>query len=105
MGRKIRIEGSHSGSLAGKIAEFLGEILEMPSASVKRGYSIRVTDGREAYITGGCAILSYYDSVIVVKTSVGRIIVNGEKLDISGYIESEIMVRGKIHSVITEEGE
>ncbi len=105
MERKIRIEGNLAGNLAGKIADFLGEMLEMPSASVNSGYTIRVTDGREAYITGCFAILSYDDSVIAIKTSAGRIIVNGDGLDIGSYTDSEITVRGKIHSVITEEGE
>lgn len=92
MGRKIRLND--------KVAEFIGEMLEIPSAPVTGGFSVRVTDGREVYITGCRAILSYDDGIIVVKTGEGTLTVNGEGLDIGGYTDSEITVRGTIHSVI-----
>ncbi len=95
MGQKIRLNG--------RIRELIGEMLEMPSAPVSGGFSVSVTDGREATVVGCLAILSYDDSAITVGTGSGRLTLSGEGLDIVNYTDREITVKGRIKSVITED--
>ena len=95
MKRKRRFEG--------KLGEIIGEMFEMPSAAVYGGVSLTLTDGREVYVTGCRAILSYSGEYIEVETGLGKIGIVGEELDISNYTDSEITVRGAIKSVSMQE--
>lgn len=88
-----------------KIKEFIGTALEMPSASVIGGASVTLTDGREVYVTGCRSILSYNDQYIELSTGLGKIGIVGSQLDISGYTDTDIAVRGSISSISIAEDE
>ncbi len=88
-----------------KIKEYIGTALEMPSASVMGGSSLTLTDGREVYVTGCRSILSYNDQYIELMTGLGKIGIFGVELDISGYTDTDIAVRGRISKISIAEDE
>ena len=90
--------------LSGFISGLAGDLFEVPTGAVPGGWSVTVTDGREAYMTGCRAILSYDPDAVTVDVGDRLLKIIGRGLDISRYTDSEITVRGEIVSV-TEEGE
>ena len=63
----------------------------------------RTDDGREAYVTGCRAILSYDETMVTIDAGGVLVFIRGEELDIVRYCERDITVRGRIFSVGTEE--
>lgn len=87
--------------LKSAVSEFAAELFETPSAAVPGGWSVTLTDGREAYVTGCRAILSYGDEMITVDVGEAVLSITGQGLDIVRYCDGEITVRGDILSVGT----
>lgn len=81
----------------------MGDLFETPSEAVPGGWSVTVTDGREAYIAGCRAILSYAPENVTVDVGADILTLHGRKLDISRYTDREIIVRGEIVSVTSGE--
>lgn len=94
MKRKHRISGA--------LAELAGNLFETPSGAVPGGWSVTLTDGREAYITGCRSILSYDEESITVDAGETFLKICGTGLDIARYCDREITVRGSIISVTQE---
>lgn len=88
-----------------KLSELVGDIFEMPSPAVPRGYAVTLTDGRETNLTGCRAILSYSDELITAEVFGGVISVYGEGLDIARYNDAEITLRGRIEKIVLSEAE
>ncbi len=82
-----------------------GELFEVPSGALPGGWSVTVTDGREAYVTGCRAILSYDTEAIKIDAGAVYLHIEGDGLDISRYGDLEITVRGSIVSVSREDKE
>lgn len=97
MKRKHRIKSA--------LYELAGSLFETPSGAVPGGWSVTLTDGREAYITGCRAILSYDETTVVIDAGETHIRIAGEGLDISRYCDREIVVRGSVVSVTGEAAE
>lgn len=89
--------------ISGALAELAGNLFETPSGAVPGGWSVTLTDGREAYITGCRAILSYDDLTITIDAGDTLVKICGEGLDIARYCDREITVRGNIASVTRED--
>ncbi len=87
------------------LSTLVGDIFETPAAVLPGGWSVTVTDGREAYVVGCSSILSYDESVITIDAGGRRIRIIGEGLDIARYCEGEITIRGKIRAAATDEDE
>ena len=95
MKRKHKIGGSFS--------SLLSDLFEEPSGELPGGWSVRLTDGREAYVTGCRAILSYDDSEIRIDAGEVCVRIIGCGLDIARYNDLEITVRGHVTSVTAED--
>lgn len=91
--------------LAVKISQVVGDIFEMPSESVPGGMTFTVTDCCELYMSGCREILAYENCMIKLATSLGTVVITGDKLDIPKYAEGELTVRGDILSVGLLKGE
>lgn len=89
--------------LRGRLRELVGDIFETPGVAVPGGYSVTVADGKEAYVTGCRAILSYDEVMITIDAGEVCVKISGEKLDISRYTDSEITIRGIISGIAIEE--
>ena len=85
--------------LGDALASFAGDLFEAPSGALPGGWSVKLTDGREVYITGCRAILSYDEAQIKIDAGEIYLMINGEGLDITRYTDREITVRGVIASV------
>lgn len=91
--------------LSGFISDLAGDLFEAPSASLPGGWSVSLTDGREANVSGCRAILSYDSEKITVDIGGERLSIVGERLDISRYTDGEITVRGDIVLLTTVDDE
>ena len=91
--------------LGERLAEFVGEVFEMPSVSLPSGYVITVTDGRETQLTGCRAITSYSDEYVEIELFSGKLGIHGKELDIARYNDTEITLRGRIEKIILSEND
>ncbi len=91
--------------ISGSLLGLAGELFEVPSGAVPGGWSVTLTDGREAYLTGCRAILSYDTCAIKIDAGEVVLMIEGRGLDISRYTGDEIAVRGDIVSVTVDKGE
>lgn len=89
--------------LKGALSELAAGLFETPSEAVPGGWSVTLTDGREAYVTGCRAILSYDETMVTIDAGGVFVFIRGEELDIVRYCERDITVRGRIFSVGTDE--
>ena len=89
--------------LVERFAEYVGDLFETPSVSLPSGYVVTVTDGREIYLKGCSSILSYSGETVEIELFSGKITVYGDGLDIVGYNDTEIKLRGKAEKIILSE--
>ncbi len=88
--------------LSGALSELAAGLFETPSEAVPGGWSVTLTDGREAYVTGCRAILSYDENAVTIDAGDTLLEIRGDGLDIVRYCDREITVRGRVVSVGTE---
>lgn len=80
----------------------VSRLFEMPTEAFPGGWSLTITDGVGAYLSGCEEILSYSDTSIDVKTvGDGAVLeISGEGLDIVRYSGADISIRGVILSAV-----
>ena len=85
-----------------RIKNALSDLFESPDGIFPDGWSVLITDGAEAYVTGCRAILSYDESAVTVDAGDATLRITGEHLDIARYTDREIVVRGNVSGFSTE---
>ena len=80
------------------------KMLELPGETVFRETQVILTGKRQALIENYRSILSCTREQIVVLTASGRMVISGKRLEIVNYTKLEMCIRGRIESMILEEG-
>ena len=80
------------------------KMLELPGETVFRETQVILTGKRQALIENYRSILSCTREQIVVLTASGRMVISGKRLENVNYTKLEMCIRGRIESMILEEG-
>ena len=81
------------------------EMLDFSDENIFRETQVILTGKRQARIENYRNILSCTREQIVILTASGRLVISGKKLEIVSYTKLEMCIRGRIESMILEEGQ
>lgn len=81
------------------------EMLDFSDENIFRETQVILTGKRQALIENYRNILSCTREQIVILTASGRLVISGKKLEIVSYTKLEMCIRGRIESMILEEGQ
>ncbi|UWG96852.1 YabP/YqfC family sporulation protein [Dehalobacter sp. DCM] len=87
-----------------KIQEQAGKILEFPPDVLDNGPKVTVLGRSEIIIEDYLEVTGFSDSEITVRTSLGKLTMQGETLVLSSVADMEIHIKGRISGLFFEEG-
>lgn len=82
----------------------LGSIFDIPPDTYSDAVSVEIRDFREVMLHGCTGILSYSPAVTVLGCRAQKVTVSGSDLRLTVFSERDILICGKIESVIQGEG-
>ncbi|MGB4465618.1 MAG: YabP/YqfC family sporulation protein [Eubacteriales bacterium] len=82
------------------LSKYLSDALEVPLDDITGGFFIGISEGCQLCIRGCEGITDYTGNRVTVKAKGGSVTIEGVNLDIVYYTDSEITLRGDIHSVV-----
>lgn len=82
----------------------LSEFLELPGEPAFQEVQVILTGKHQAVIENYRNIQSYTREKVTVLTPSGRLVICGKRLEISCYTMLEMCIRGRIESIVLEEG-
>ena len=90
-------------NLKAKVGD-VGDILELPQDALRDISKITIYGSKALSIENHSGIKFYTDKELTVNTSEGDIKINGINISITRFDEQNIIVEGKISSIILEPG-